>query len=525
MMKWIFCLVVCLLAILATPVTVQARIGDMGFFGGISQGRRLPHTTETVIFQQGNGGNTRAITLNVNYQELIFLGGRPVRFDGTMAITNNAPAHIANSATTENAPANIPRSGVFTKRYWVQPTFSTSEDARINRNMNFNVEYRIVGNQVIYHYRIVQSNWNEVIVTPEGTFTLDNVRSSIGVTVIEDRTPGVNYYRGNVWARLYYVGPGDVLVIMEQEGEFHGFYSAWAATETHRTDVSIWYGDEWALQYQIRPSVTVNNVMRWAQNEPTAISFIGNFQEVMQTFAGLRYDIFAPVPFFMWDEPRTGSSDLQHPNTFEQLPAPNMDFLRGNAAEDDIHRLFAMEVLTGPTSNFIPGQAITRGHFMTALARAIRLPTADPPRVQRNRPVPSLFSDVSVNRPEYRYIDAIVREGVAQGREDGSFHFDYGITRQEAITTVVRAIGLESMGMEPTVAAPFADSDAIAGWAMREMTVAYRLGFIEPDVWGNIRPTAALSKGEAAALLNRLIDYMRTGLAGDYADQIVNIAR
>jgi len=199
--------------------------------------------------------------------------------------------------------------------------------------------------------------------------------------------------------------------------------------------------------------------------------------------------------------------------------------LRGNAAEDDIHRLFAMEILVGPPTNFIPGQVITRGQFMAALARAIRLPTSEPPRVTRGREPAPLFTDVTVARPEYRYIDAIVREGVAQGRADGSFHFDYAISRQEAVVTLVRALGLETMAMLPTVAAPFADSNAIADWAIREVTVAYRLGLIEPDENGRINPADALSKGDAAKLLNRFIDYMRTELANDYADQIVNITR
>jgi len=512
------------------PATVYARIGDMGFFGGISQGRRLPHTTETVIFQQGNGRNTRAITLDVNYQELIFFGGAPVQFDGIMRITNNSPAHIANGSTLINMPANLPRSGVFTKRYEVFPSMATADDVTIDRNIVFNVEWRVVGNQVIYTYRIVRASWAETIVTPAGVFELDNWRSEIGVSIMEDRTPGVNYYRGVVWARLYFIGPGGELVIVEHEGDFHGFYSAWAATETHRTDVSIWFGDAWALQYQIRPSVTVNNVMRWADTEPNAISFVGNFQEVMQTFSGLRFDIFEPVPAFMWYVPRTGTSSLHHPNTFEQLPAPNLDFLRGNAAYDDIARLFALEVLNGPPQLFVPGQIITRGQFMAMLARAIRLPTAEPPRItaamlRNDRLPPSRFSDVTVNRPEYRYIDAIYREGVAQGRADGSFHFDSGITRQEAIATVVRALGLETMGMYPTVAAPFADSDDIADWAIRELAVAYNLGLIQADENGRINPIDTMSKGQAAALLNRLIDYMRSGLALDYADQIVNIAR
>jgi hypothetical protein len=529
--KFAFSVITLMIFIFISPLAVNARIGDMGFFGGISQGRRLPHTTEMMIFQQGNGRNaTRASTIDVNYQELIFLSGRPVQFDGVMQIMNNAPAHIAGGSTLLNLPANLPRAGTFTKRYVVRPSIATADNAVIQRNMNFNVDWRIVNNQVIYTYRIVRSNWSETIVTPEGTFVLDNLRSQIGVSIFEDRTPGVNFYRGNVWARLYFVGAGDEVVIVEHEGDFHGFYSAWAATETHRTNVSVWSGDNWAMQYQIRPSVTVNNVMRWVQNEPTVISFIGNYQEVMQTFAGLRYDIFDPVPHFMWDEPRFGSSNLHHPNTFEQLPAPNLDFLRGNAAYDDIARLFAMEVLTGPPVHFIPGQVITRGQFMTALARALRLPTEEPPRVTaamlRNGRLPvSRFSDVTVLRPEYRYIMAIYREGVAQGRQDGSFDFDAAITRQEAIATIVRALGLETIATNPTVAAPFTDSNLIADWAMREMVIAYQLGLIEPDDRGRINPNAPLSKGQAAALLNRLIDYMRTGLALDYADQIVNITR
>ena len=62
-------------------------------------------------------------------------------------------------------------------------------------------------------------------------------------------------------------------------------------------------------------------------------------------------------------------------------------------------------------------------------------------------------------------------------------------------------------------------------WAIREMAVANMLGIIGPDENGNILPTQAISKGEAAALFNHLIEYMRTGLVSDYAEQIVNIAR
>jgi len=504
------------LAVLATPVDAYARRGDMGFFGGISEGRRLPRTTETILLEQNNGGRNgrNGNALSMNYRELVFLDGRPVQFDGIIEVNSGSPADGSTS-------------GTFNTSYRVRPSDATTEDISITRNMNFTVYYRVEGSQLILFYDINTNNWSEVITTPAGDFTLDPQRSSFVVSIIEDRTPGVTYYRGDISARMVFIGPDDEPVIMEQTGEFYGFNSAWSATETHRMDVSIINGD-WALQYQIRPSVTVNKILQFVSNEPTVISFEGNYREVHQSFAGLRYDIFGAMPHFMWDESRQGTLSLETVNVFEQLPAPaNMGFLRGHPSEDDIHRLFAMQILQGDPRFYVPEQAITRGQFMTALARAIKLPVE--PEVQargRREPVTvNLFTDVDSNRPEFRYIQAVQRAGIAFGRADGKFYFDYPIQRQEAFSTVIRALGLTELGLDPTVITPFMDSDRIAYWAIREMAVANMLGIIGPDENGNILPTQAISKGEAAALFNHLIEYMRTGLVSDYSEQIVNIAR
>jgi beta-galactosidase/beta-glucuronidase len=68
------------------------------------------------------------------------------------------------------------------------------------------------------------------------------------------------------------------------------------------------------------------------------------------------------------------------------------------------------------------------------------------------------------------------------------------------------------------------DDARIADWAKRELSVAYMLGLVYPDQYNRILPDNFITKGETAELLNILIEYMRTGLASDYADQIVNIA-
>lgn len=496
-------------------VPASAQIGDIGFFGGISEGRRLPRTTEQLLVQSARSNRNSTTTLN--YTELVFLGGRPVRFDGLIDIT-------VNGGVTEGTT-----SGTFTANYRVYPGTGATGTVTINRTANFTVSYRVEGSQVIYNYDIVKTNWRETIQTPDATFTLVSRQSSYGISVIEDRTPGVNYYRGDLSGRLVYTGGNNGNTTVDQTGSFYGYDCAWSSTETHRMDVSI-MTDDWGLQYQIRPSVTVNKVLQYTWNEPTAISFEGNYKEVTQNITGLKYDIMIR-PNFMWDEPLNGTANLTSVNTFEQLPAPDLTFLKGNAAEDDIRKLFAMQVLTGETQYYQPTQAITRGQFMTALAKAIKLPIEDTTAATgrtttRRQPVTAyLFTDVDSTRPEYPYIMAIRNAGIAYGRDDGMFYFDYPIERQEAFVAMVRALGLTQLGLNPTPATAFADDAKVAAWAKREVAVAQSLGLIAPDAGGNIYPTRNITKGEAAALLNSLIEYMRNNLVSDYAEQIVNIIR
>lgn len=512
---------VVILAVFAFPVAVLARphrIGDMGFHGGISEARHLPRTLETILLENGNNRNNRNRrnnTIEMAYSEYVFLDGRPILFEGIKQITPGSPENGSTSGTyrVEHhvlAFANEDDDGVF-----------------IDRTMVFDVQYRREGTQMIYTYVLDRNNWYELIQTPDGEFLLDPFRSSFVISIIEDRTPGISFYRGDISARLVYIGGSDGVTIVEKTGEFYGFSTAWSATETHVTNVSV-VNDNWALQYQIRPSVTVNKELQFVRNTPFVISFEGNYRELHQSFAGLRYDIFNR-PQFMWDVPASGTHSMETFNVFEQLPAPDLTFLRGNPAEDDIHRLFAMQILQGDPRFFVPNQAITRGQFLTALARAIKLPVEEVelPRVRRGQePVAlMLFSDVSSNRPEFRYIQAIQRAGIAFGRADGKFYFDYPISRQEAIVTTIRALGLTNLGLNPTVVSPFVDSDDIAYWAIRDVNVALMLDIIAPDADGNFYPRRAMSNGEAAAMFNHLLEYLRNGIVRHYSEQIVNITQ
>jgi hypothetical protein len=120
---------------------------------------------------------------------------------------------------------------------------------------------------------------------------------------------------------------------------------------------------------------------------------------------------------------------------------------------------------------------------------------------------------------------AAYRAGLAVGRANSMFYFDYPIDRQEAFMILIRALGFSNLSPSPTPATPFADDAMLASWARREVAVALEIGLAHPDQNGFFHPTRQLSVGEAANLLNELIEYMRVGLVSDYVDQIVNIVR
>lgn len=498
-------------------VPVYGVVGELGFFGGISTGTRLPKTTEILLRQQENNRGNNRSSQPMTYKEVVFLDGQPRVFEGILTPTLRYIPENGQGANNNN------RIGTINDIYVVGPSDTSPDDVTIARNISFDVNFRIEGNQVIRDYQV--RSWAETITVPGGTFVLDPRQSQFTVSIIEDIRAGVTFYRGDLSIRAFYRNQdNDEVVIDNRSGSFYGFRSAWSATETHRIDSTI-TAPGWQMQLQLRPSVSVSKFLQYTQNEPTAISFPGNFREVMQNVSAMEWNVFhRPHQFSEFDS--EGRVTIPTFNTFEQLISPNLNFLRGHPAEFDISRLFAMQILDGDPRFFRPEQAITRGQFTAALARALKLQITPPIQnpVGRRNVVTLVFPDVPASRPEYPYIMAARRFGLALGREDGRFHIDSPLDRQEAIALMIRSLGLEDMGIYPAPVTIFTDDHLISPWARRELYVAEWVGLVTGDANGNVRPTDFITNAEAAAMINRLIEYMRFDLALDYTDHIVNYA-
>lgn len=474
---------------------------DFGVFGGITEGRKLPKTTEQLLNTNKNTKNE----LKSTYKETIFLTGQPKEYNGNLTVSSKA-----------NTTAD---KGTYKVTYKVENGDTTPEGMTIDRNMEYTVNYRNEDNQTIKDYEI--SKWTEEITVDGKTYTIDSNQSKSSISIIEDKTPGVTYYKGDVSHRAVYTS-GEDKIIQDISGVIYGYSSAWSSTETQRLNCTIQTKD-WQMEYQVRPSVSVNKTLEYSKNEPTAISFEGNYKEVMQNKSGLSYNIYVLPTQFTYTTSTTGNVSIPSFNTFEQLVAPDLSYLKGHFAEEDIKKMFSMQILTGDPKFYNPSQAITRGQFTEMLVKAIKLPIEENTKSNNKKnPVEIVFSDVLPEREEYPYITAAYKSGLVAGNTDGSFSIDEPIQRQEAIVILLRALGLEHLGLDPTPITPFVDDSYIDSWAKREVYAANRINIISGDADGKFNPKLFISKAEAAAIINRLINYMRYDMQVDYTENIVN---
>ncbi len=509
-MKKIISLSISLIIAFANVIPAYANVGDMGFFGGVSEGRRLPKTTDEVMSSTGTSKSSSSTTPVFEYKEIVFLGGEPTEFKGTLTVKSGGTAidYVKNP------------SGTYKDQFTIKST-STGAETTVARNITFNVNYYKSGTQVIKDY--TTTAWTEVINTPNGTFTLDkNASNKYDVSIIEDHTPGVVYYKGDLSSKVTYTdGTTHTL-----SGSFYGYNSAYSSTETHRLDGTIDYGDgSGQYQYQVRPSVTVDKTIVYGKNEPQLTSFEGNYKEVIANESGLIYNVYiTPPKYYAID--KYGQTEIETFNTFEQLIAPDTSYLKGNFAEFDIKKLFAMSILDGDPKHYVPSQAITRGEYVEMLAKAIKLDTSKYASASgsRRNPTTIVFPDVSPDRDDYKYIMAAYDTGLTIGRQNGHYYPDATITREEALVILLRTLGFSSLGLDSTPVTTFVDDAKISSWAKKDIYAAQRIGLISGDTNGKVNPQSFVSKAEAAALVNRLIDYMREDLQADYGRNIVNFA-
>ncbi|MFV0441105.1 MAG: S-layer homology domain-containing protein [Lachnospirales bacterium] len=487
---------------------VYANVGDMGFFTGVSSGRTLPKTTETL------NDIVDETTINTDYKELIFLTGEPIVFSGKNEVSSNTTPNRKTEYDTDTV------TGTGSASYIVEPyEYASEEDPIIERGVDFDINYYTVGDSTVKDY--VVNSWDETITLDGSSYTVDPNRLKYQLSITEQEKPAITYYAGDLSSEIYYVADGDAdeVIKVSQVGRIYGYISGYSHTETHRIDVTVEKDGE-VYEYQIRPSVMTQKDLIWNDNEPSLISFGGNYREVMSSVAGFSYNVTnKPTSAYLLEN--EGSDFIETTSTFEQLIPTEITKLKGHWGYSNIQKLFALRILDSNPELYKPDHAITRSDFVDMFVKTLKIEIVEQERSKNA--IDFLFPDVTSKRNDYDVIMTAYDEGIIYGKANSAqFYPDEPITREEAITIIMRSLGLDNLGVLPGTITAFTDDSNISSYAKNHVYVAHKIGLITPDSEGKFWPKKYLTKAQAATLSVRLMDYMRDELYTDFSEGIVN---
>ncbi len=488
-------IILILTIILTMPFGSYAEEGEMGHMGGVSSGSNLPKTIEKYVEIPSSTTNTYV------YKEVVFLSSKPVVFEGTIEVSKD-------TSGIETSP-----SGSYTESYEVTAT-NAEISGELKRNISFITYYRMIEGE--FKKQVVTtsnlSSWSEVVTVEDATYTLDNTMSSFTMAGVTDMTPGVNYFETSLSYVARYVDGDGNPTLLTASGSNYGYSQPWSKIETQNRKIEIDFpgAEQEDLAATTESVLEAKKTIYYAETEPFPISFDGTYNQRMERSGTLSYEVLTYHKAMELDEYQ-GEAVVYTANQIEKLPIPeNLDFIEGHWAEEDIKKLYSLEIFTDLPHQGMQYEAINRGDYVKALCLAMNI---DVTGYMEDDEV--IFGDVQPDHPLYPYVMAAYDKKLVKGTGE-NFEVDRPINREEAFVIYIRVIGLERLGITEAPVTPFVDDNKISGWAKKEIMAGYKLGIIEGDNLGQVKPQHWISKAEAAAIINRLVDYLREDIGKDY---------
>ncbi|MBO0587679.1 S-layer homology domain-containing protein [Sporosarcina sp. E16_8] len=111
-------------------------------------------------------------------------------------------------------------------------------------------------------------------------------------------------------------------------------------------------------------------------------------------------------------------------------------------------------------------------------------------------PTPIVFSDIA-NHGLKNYIEQAAAARIIGGYADGTFKPDQNLTRVQAVSLIVSALGLKTEDV-----APFGDIGNYADKTKADINAAYKYGVIKGDK-GNFNPTDLVTRAQLALMIER----------------------
>lgn len=179
--------------------------------------------------------------------------------------------------------------------------------------------------------------------------------------------------------------------------------------------------------------------------------------------------------------------------------------INGHWAQPDIEILAAQQLIEDTDErSFAPDRVISRGEFAALLARG-----ADFNIMAANHNQDSVANDN--DRNGQAYLTAAVQAGIIIGDLQNDLALQRGISREEMAVMMSRVLSTRNIPVEAYSGTGtfIGDWEAISPWARNEVEVLNNLGIMQGHPDSSFAPRQAGTRAEAAAVVRRLLDYLR----------------
>lgn len=446
---------------------------------------------------------TGAVKNEYTYEEVVFIAGKPVVFKGTNK----------NVKITEKESG-----GKLTQTYNV--TLTGDNKASLKRNITYVsdvVDYSGIGQKTANG---TVSKYSEKIVIDGVTYTLSDFQFSNG-TVTDNRAAS-DYYSGNVISRKTYTLSGNKKlagkeIVVVTDSRHYGYENFWGATETQITEFEITNHDGEIGYVKNRLSTSKSRVLNYEENAGSLSSFDGGYAVISSK------DMISEYTYDIPYGAGTGEVSLDSDNmpTIERLIVPKFRDITNSNAKNQVEKLYSLGIYNDQNNTFSPGSPMKRYDFTIALAKAVDLRVLEEKKTKASSAT-SLFKDVNRTTKDYAYLETAVKKGIIKGTTANTFSPNQSITRGQAATIIVRALGLENKVLDAENRTDFKDDGDIYDYARDSVYIVNELGIMTGDsITNRFNPNAPLTRAQASLVLVRFLEYLENDLKQNYRDDIL----
>lgn len=472
------------------------------------------------------------------YSEWVFVSGKAIKFTGTYKVSEK----------------ETDKQKTLSYKFSLTPE-DKSTKGKLERKVNYQINYTKYSDKGQTVGQGVVKSYSEDITIDKDKYSLKDYQFS--QSDIIDNRPASNFYSGTLKARkTYSVNKNEGQVVVDISGGDVGYNNFWGNTETQMLEYTLnAYRDvttnsttsrySWQGTVSVVVSDSTTKTLSYDTNAADLSSFSGGYLRATSGEMVSKYSYDLPVMKAVTTETKTKTTatttgpELPDPRfrnreevslaanrlpRIERLLIPKFRDTGGHWAERDISQLYSLDIFEGQSPFFLPDIPMTRADFVKAVVKATNMRPDQTTAKKKTAKAPaekSPFKDVDITDPNYVYIKEALDKGVISLAGDGKFLPDAPLTRAQAITILVTALGFENKAPTPGYNTGFADDNQIPAWSKDYIYAAQAMGLVKGDANNHINAKREMTRAEASALLNKFLSFLQQDLMKDYRDNIM----